>query len=261
MKKAKVFDKIIDKICNNDALIVVVCIAMGVFLFGVAVSCWIVDSKYSVSVKVDAADVVGYDALEVVNVELAKRRAEREEPEVEVELELENIKDVDEEVTEETTTVEEPLVEIEPVVEAAPEATPMYYDVPLSNDLQDYIFKLCAEHGIDPAIVISMIETESTFKSGAINYNGTCFGLMQVYADCHRERMAKLNCYNLLNPYENVAVGIDILAELYATGNSEAWVLMVYNGGYGYANDKISRGEISDYALTVMSRSKTLIKV
>jgi hypothetical protein len=228
---------------------------MGVFLLGVAVSCWVVDSKYSVPVKVDAADVVGYDALEVVNVELAERRAERETEKIDIVLEEpEEVEEV--EKVEETT---EPVVEAEPVVEVDP--IPTYYDVPLGQDLQDYIFKLCDERGIDPAVVISIIELESRYDGEALGDSGRSHGLMQIQPRWHQERMAKLNCYNLLNPYENVAVGIDILAELYATGNSEAWVLMVYNGGYGYANDKISRGEISDYALTVISRSKTLIKV
>ena len=38
--------------------------------------------------------------------------------------------------------------------------TVTYYDVPLNHELQDYIFTLCEGRGIDPAIIIAMIEKE-----------------------------------------------------------------------------------------------------
>ena len=250
MNKANIFDKIIDKIGSSDVLTMLVGIVMSIFLFGTAVSCWAVDSHYSALAETSDTEIE-YDAIESINEEIAKP------DNIGIEVENEEIEDVEEE-TEEVIVAPEVTEPIEPEVT---EPVAIYYDVPLSQDLQDYIFKLCEERGIDPTIVIAIIELESKYDSNALGDRGRSQGLMQIQPRWHQARMAKLNCSNLLNPYENVTVGIDILAELYETGNSEAWVLMVYNGGYGYANSKIARGEVSDYAITVMNRSKTLIKV
>lgn len=134
-----------------------------------------------------------------------------------------------------------------------------YFDVPLSNDLQDYIFNLCEENGIDPAIVIAMIEKESSFRDYAVGDNGNSYGLMQIQPRWNKARMDALGCNDLLDPYQNVTVGIDLLSELMDKGNSIEWVLMAYNGGQTYANKKIDQGIISDYAVFVLERAKNLV--
>lgn len=42
-----------------------------------------------------------------------------------------------------------------------------YYDVNLTDDLQDYIFDLCNEYGVDEKIVIAVIEKESGYDPDA----------------------------------------------------------------------------------------------
>lgn len=37
---------------------------------------------------------------------------------------------------------------------------------------------------------------------------------MQIVPKWHEDRMERLNCQNLLDPYQNVHVGVDYLAEL-----------------------------------------------
>lgn len=133
-----------------------------------------------------------------------------------------------------------------------------YFDVPLDKELQDYIFELCEKHNINPALVIAMIEKESNFTASAIGDGGNSLGLMQIQPRWNQDRMDILGCQDLLDPFQNVAVGIDLLAELFDKGNSVEWVLMAYNGGQSYANRKISNGEISNYAQTVLHNSKNL---
>lgn len=133
-----------------------------------------------------------------------------------------------------------------------------YFDVPLDEELQDYIFELCEEYNIDPALVIAMIEKESNFTASAIGDGGNSLGLMQIQPRWNQDRMDILGCQDLLDPFQNVAVGIDLLAELFDKGNSVEWVLMAYNGGQSYANRKISNGEISTYAQTVLHNSENL---
>lgn len=128
-----------------------------------------------------------------------------------------------------------------------------YYDVPLDDELQSFIFGRCERYNLNPAIVIAMIDVESKFKSDAVSDRGASFGLMQVQPRWHTERIDRLGVYDLLDPYQNVEVGIDYLAELVAKDRGIAWALMAYNGGYSYANAYVSRGELSDYAHKVMN--------
>lgn len=136
---------------------------------------------------------------------------------------------------------------------AAPKPKTQYYDVPLSEDLQNYIFKLCKKYNIDPKLVISMIHLESNYKASAMGDNGNSYGLMQIQKRYHTTRMDELGCDDLLDPYQNVKVGIDFLAELYSTGKGTKWVLMAYNGGPSYANTNTKNGKISTYAKTVLA--------
>lgn len=153
----------------------------------------------------------------------------------------------------EVTPLDEPVapVKLQPVKKME------YYDVPLDEALQGHIFALCEDYGIDPSIIIAMIKKESTFKSDAIGDNGNSFGLMQIQQRFHQERMDRLGCTDLLDPYQNVMVGIDLLGELIDMDRGLEWALMAYNGGYAYANKKVSEGVLSAYAETVLATSKT----
>lgn len=136
-----------------------------------------------------------------------------------------------------------------------------YYDVPLEKDLQDYIFALCEEYGIYPELAIGMIETESNFNASAVGDGGNSLGLMQIQPRWHQDRMNKLGCTNLLDPYQNVKVGIDYLAELMHKDKSVEWALMAYNGGHKYADEKLEERVLSEYAETVLTNSRELQSV
>ena len=159
-------------------------------------------------------------------------------------------------INEPVVAAEEPMVVdevIEPIPEPPIEKNVTYFDVPLSEDLQDHIFEVCEERDIDPAVVVAIIEKESVFNSSAIGDRGRSFGLMQIQPRWHYGRMESLGCTDLLNPYQNITVGVDYIAELFESGKSLEWVLMAYNGGCSYANKKASRGEISGYVTRVLS--------
>lgn len=147
--------------------------------------------------------------------------------------------------------------EIEAPVEVIQEETE-YFDVPLSEELQEHIFSECEKYNIAPEIVISMIEQESNYEAVAVGDGGNSKGLMQIQSKWHEERMDKLGCTDLLDPFQNVTVGIDYLAELKDRNVELYWVLMAYNGGCQYANTRIKTGNISDYALEVTERAAEL---
>ncbi len=58
----------------------------------------------------------------------------------------------------------------------------IYFDVPLEDELQDYIFDICDEYGVGPELIVSMIFHESNFDSAVIGENdsGYSYGLMQI---------------------------------------------------------------------------------
>lgn len=127
------------------------------------------------------------------------------------------------------------------------------YDVPLSAEIQRYIFNVSDYYGVDPALVLAIIERESGYNGAAIGDSGDSMGIMQIQPKWHAERMDRLGATDLLNPYENVSVGIDILAEYLAAGQGEEWALMSYNGGVTYANRMTAEGKVSDYAHRVIT--------
>lgn len=126
------------------------------------------------------------------------------------------------------------MVEIVPVAE--PEAVvaenATTYPVPLEEELQLFIVGLCEEHHIDPAVVFCMIHQESTFDALKIGDSGEAYGLMQIWPKWHGDRMTKLGCEDLLDPYQNVTVGIDYYAEcLEKYDGDNAKALTAYNQG------------------------------
>ena len=135
---------------------------------------------------------------------------------------------------------ENPVAAAEPVIqaEAITNEAPVTYneEIPLDAELQLHIVNECEKANIRPEIVFAMIQRESSYKADAIGDNGDSYGLMQVQPKHHYARMLELNCTNLLDPKQNVTVGIDILAELINKDKGIVWALMAYNGGESYAN-------------------------
>lgn len=151
--------------------------------------------------------------------------------------------------------VEEAEKESDPVIETPAQK---YFDVPLSTELQDHIFALCEEHNIAPGIIIAMIESESNYKADAVGDSGNSVGLMQIQSRWNQERMDRLGCHDLLNPFQNVTVAIDLVAELNGKNADLYWVLMSYNGGEAYGTRMLNAGQFSDYAVGVVARASEL---
>lgn len=105
-----------------------------------------------------------------------------------------------------------------------------FVNVPLEQNLQNYIFELCSIYKVSPTLVFAVIEQESSYNPNALNRSEDCFGLMQIH-ECN------FTTYNLDEPYnafENVRVGITILSELLNKYEDVNKALMAYNcGEYG----------------------------
>lgn len=102
---------------------------------------------------------------------------------------------------------------------------------------------------------MAIIEQESSGQADAVN--GDCKGLMQIDEKWHGDRMERLGVTDLYDPYSNILVGVDYLAELAAEDDDLYTVLMIYSG----TADVVKRGETgdwSDYAKEVVARSAEL---
>lgn len=134
----------------------------------------------------------------------------------------------------------------------------LYFDVPLEEDVQNHIFTVCEEYGIKPEIVVAIIDRESKFKASSIGDNGSSYGLMQVRPRYHSDRMKKLKCTDLLNPKQNITVGVDYLAELIKNNGDIEKALIAYNAGQTGANNRFfSKGIYSNaYSQDVLDKAQ-----
>lgn len=125
------------------------------------------------------------------------------------------------------------------------------YDVPLDEEVQVLIIEECGKREIDPVIILAMIFQESRFETDIIGDNGQSFGLMQIQPRWNYQRMLDLDCTDLLDPRQNVMVGIDLLDELIARDKGLEWALTAYNAGAAAAN-KIG---CNNYAAMVIEKA------
>ena len=148
------------------------------------------------------------------------------------------------------------VAEVREDVEPAPVESPpvhiIYPGIPLEDGFQDYITGLCKSYGVSVPLVLAIIARESDFDAKLVDDNGQSFGLMQIQPQWHRERMKRLGVVDLLDPAQNVQVGIDYLSELLDLGKGEEYAVMFYNGGEIHANAFFKRGEMSNYCSDVM---------
>lgn len=133
----------------------------------------------------------------------------------------------------------------------APQETSCWvrYDVPLEDELQQYIGQVCRDYGVPTEIVLAVIDAESDHDAGAIGDGGRSYGLMQIMASEHTARCVRLNCYNLLDERQNVLAGVDFLAELWADYGDWGQALRFYHGEAidepsAYADAVLARAEI-----------------
>ncbi|MCI8348699.1 MAG: lytic transglycosylase domain-containing protein [Firmicutes bacterium] len=142
--------------------------------------------------------------------------------------------------------------EVEAVFNPPKVETVTYYNVPLDYKLQNYIRELCDEYNVDMPLVLAIIGQESNYDPNATGDNEQSQGLMQIQQKWHSERMHKLGVTDLMNPRQNVTVGIDLLAELISEEKGWEWAVTAYNAGIEKADFNRDMGVLSEYTQSVM---------
>lgn len=146
-----------------------------------------------------------------------------------------------------------------------------YYEIPkeyknaggyFPEKIQLYTYYLCKEYGIRYELAIAIIEQESGYVFDKVGDGGKSIGYMQINKQFHEERMQELGDTDLMDPYQNIEVGIDYLASLIDKYGTIQDALTAYNQGETGARENVWSKDIyiCEYNSTVMSRMKEIEK-
>ena len=105
----------------------------------------------------------------------------------------------------------------------------LYDEIP--KDIKEYCEEIGQQYDICPELLEAIAWHESRFIPDVTNRK--CYGLCQVNIKVHKDRIEKLGytSEDMLEPYPNIHVAADLLAELYATyGDDNPIVLSLYAG-------------------------------
>ena len=103
-------------------------------------------------------------------------------------------------------------------------------DVPMDEDLQEFVFYLSAAYEMDFTFVMALIQQESRYTPDIISVTND-YGLMQINKMNHPYLKEQLEITDFLNPYDNIRAGMFILRKLFEKYETPEKVLMAYNMG------------------------------
>lgn len=124
------------------------------------------------------------------------------------------------------------------------------------EDLKTYSEEIGEKYNIDPYILQALTENESRLYIKA--ENGDCKGITQINIKYHAKRMEALGVTDIYDPYSNLLVCADYLSDLKAENDDIYYILMRYNMKTSTANDMYEKGEISNYADSIVKRASEL---
>ena len=125
-----------------------------------------------------------------------------------------------------------------------------------TEKLEEYTTEIGEKYDINPYILYSLTESES--RGYIYAENGNCKGLTQINAVYHADRMKKLGITDIYDPYGNILLCADYLAELRTEKDDIYYILMRYNMATVTANKMYDKGEISSYAQNIVTRAGEL---
>lgn len=125
-------------------------------------------------------------------------------------------------------------------------------DVPMDEDLQEFVFYLSAAYEMDFTFVMALIQHESRYDASVISATND-YGLMQINTINHPYLKETLGITDFLNPYDNIRGGMFILRKLFEKYEEPNKVLMAYNMGETGASRLWNQGIFeSNYSKSVL---------
>ena len=121
-----------------------------------------------------------------------------------------------------------------PTPETAPQ--PSYYDVPLSHELQDVVFREAERWGVPPALLLAMMDQESDYRTDIISSTDD-YGIMQINAINHPRLREELGITDFMDPEQSITCGAYMIGELLDKYDGDLHhALTAYNRGEGGAS-------------------------
>lgn len=104
--------------------------------------------------------------------------------------------------------------------------------------VENYTIEIGQMYGICPELLQAIIESESGYQPNVVSDYG-CVGLMQISPWAHQDRMNRLGVTDLTDPYQNILVGTDYIAELHQKYGDDLYcVLHAYHHGNALSYDE-----------------------
>lgn len=103
-------------------------------------------------------------------------------------------------------------------------------NVPMDEDLQEFIFYLSQAYEMDFTFVMALIQQESGYTPDVISKTND-YGLMQINEINHPYLQEQLGITDFTEPYGNIRAGMFILRKLFEKYETPEKVLMAYNMG------------------------------
>lgn len=131
-------------------------------------------------------------------------------------------------------------------------------NVPMDEDLQEFIFYLSQAYEMDFTFVMALIQQESGYKPDVISRTND-YGLMQINEINHPYLQEQLGITDFTEPYGNVRAGMFILRKLFEKYETPDKVLMAYNMGETGASRLWKQGIFeSNYSKSVLQIQQEL---
>ena len=134
---------------------------------------------------------------------------------------------------------------------------PTYEETGIPDEIYQDAEIIGHQFNICPELLMAMAERESRCLPEV--ENGSCKGLMQVNASCHRDRFTEAgwSYTEWADSYKNMYVAADYLHELFTEYEDVGIVLGLYHGESN-AISRAKRGQLSSYVTKILERSEEL---
>ena len=109
-------------------------------------------------------------------------------------------------------------------------ADKQYYNIPLSEELQDYIIDTATKYSVPPKLIIAIIQNESSYRATATGAAGEQ-GYMQIHPINFEWLGEELGITDFYNPEQNILAGTYLLSEICEKYETTNEILMCYNCG------------------------------
>lgn len=138
----------------------------------------------------------------------------------------------------------------------------VFYNVPLSDDIQRYTQELCDAFGVRYTHVLAIMKQESEYTPTAIspiNGNGTQdWGIMQVNSGNHKWLEQELGITDWLDERQNILAGIYILSHYNYYGDNFQAIAMGYNSGPSKGRTNYEKGIYTTYSYEALEELQEL---